>query len=280
MTYEVVKALNLFSSFINFKEIDKLNLIKKYINTLQKEAENQAFDLVLDAYTLPKKKAIQNVNQALQLDPNCIEAYEFLASLTNDAEQAILHYEKAIKIGKKRFGGEYLKMHKGYFWGFTETRAYMRCLMEYADCLYILNQKSQAVKIYEDMLKLNVSDNQGVRYQLMLYLIELNETKKFKHYQKRFSDDVTAFAHYNLALFAFKQEGNTPHSRQLMAQALRRNKWIPGKIIALKNITQFADGYTLGSVEEADYYSYFAQHIWWQTDGAIAWLKETSQMIY
>ena len=236
----------------------------------------QAQDLVYEAYELPPAKAKKNIEKALQLDSNCIEAYEYLGAMESTVEIASAFYEKGIAIGRQVFGGKYLDEHKGSFWGFHETRPFMRCLQHYSDCLYKMNKVKECVSVLEEMIDLNPNDNQGVRDQLLLYLIELDENKKFEKYSKMFKGDGMAFSLFNHALFSFKSEGETENSKKQLRKALKQNKFVAAKLLSKKPITRIADHYGIGDENEADYYSHFAQHIWQKTTGANDWLKKHS----
>ncbi len=268
----------------DFKSEDEL---KKFMNKIigekmpsfPKEILNfreQAQDLVFEAYELSPAKAKQNIEKALQLDINCIEAYECLGSMESSAEIAIVFYEKGISIGKMFFGGKYLEDNKGMFWGIHETRPFMRCMQNYSDCLYAIGKAKECVAILEELIELNQNDNQGVREQLLLYLIELDENEKFVKYAKMYEDDSMSFSLFNRALFAFKTEGETKSSNKQLQKALKQNKHVAAKLISKKVITEISDHYGLGDENEADYYTYFAQRIWKQTKGAIDWLKKYS----
>ena len=255
------------------------SVVGKQIPSFPNEAlsfQEQAQDLVFEAYELPPTKAKLNIEKALQLDSNCIEAYEFLGSLENSAEIASAFYEKGIAIGRQVFGGKYLDEHKGAFWGFHETRPFMRCLQHYSDCLYAMGRVKDCVLVLEEMIELNPNDNQGVRDQLLLYLIELDERKKFEKYTKMFKDDSMAFPLFNRALFTFKTEGETENANKQLQKALKQNKFVATKLLSKKAITELADHYGIGDENEADYYTHFAQHIWQNTYGAATWLKKHS----
>lgn len=237
----------------------------------------QAQDLVFEAYELPPAKAKLNIEKALQLDSNCIEAYEFLGSMENSPAIASAFYEKGIAIGRQVFGGKYLDEHKGAFWGFHETRPFMRCLQHYSGCLYKMGRVRECVLVLEEMIQLNPNDNQGVRDQLLLYLIELDGRKKFEKYDKMFKEDSMAFPLFNRALFTFKTEGETENANKQLQKALKQNKYVAAKLLSKKAITELADHYGNGDENEADYYTHFAQHIWQNTNGAAAWLKKHSE---
>ncbi len=238
--------------------------------------QEQAQDLVYAAYELSPAKAKQNIEKALKLDSNCIEAYEFLGSMEDTAEIANAFYEKGITIGRQVFGGKYLDEHKGAFWGFHETRPFMRCMQSHSDCLYKMGKVKECVAVLEEMIELNPNDNQGVRDQLLLYLIELNEMKKFEKYDKMFKEDSSAFPLFNRALFTYKTEGETENAKKQLQKALKQNKFVASKLLSKKQITKLADHYSIGDENEADYYTCFAQHIWQNTNGSIIWLKKHS----
>ena len=81
-----------------------------------------------------------------------------------------------------------MKENKGMFYGIHETRPFMRCLHQCSFCLYAMGNTKECVKILEEMVELNPNDNQGVRDYLLLYLLEVDETEKFKKYAKQFDD--------------------------------------------------------------------------------------------
>ncbi|MBI1306947.1 MAG: hypothetical protein GC181_10125 [Bacteroidetes bacterium] len=266
----------------DFKSEDDLRkfmdgIVGQKIPSFSKEVLNfkeQAQELVFDAYDLSPTKAKLNIEKALQIDPDCIEAYEFLGSMESTAELASVFYEKGISIGRRIFGGKYLNEHKGMFWGFHETRPFMRCLQHYSDCLYTLGNIRMCVSVLEEMIELNPNDNQGVRDQLLLYLIQLDENKKFIKYAKMFEEDRMAFPLFNRALFAFKTDGETENSNKQLLKALEQNKFVAKKLLSNKPITVLADYYGFGDENEADYYAFFAQNIWAVTKGAKEWLKK------
>lgn len=255
------------------------SLLGQKIPSFPKEVLNrqeQAQDLVFEAYELSPAKAKQNIKKALSLDSNCIEAYEYLGSMEDTAEIAIAFFEKGIAIGRQIFGGEYLKEHKGHFWGFHDTRPFMRCMQQYSDCLYTIGKVQECVTILEEMIELNPNDNQGVRDQLLLYLIELDQNTKFEKYAKMFKTDNLAFALFTRALFAFKTEGETINSNKQLQKALKQNKFVASRLLSRKTIPGYPDRYSPGDESEADYYAHFAQDIWQNMDGATTWLKRHS----
>ncbi|VBB45821.1 hypothetical protein TRIP_D310216 [uncultured Paludibacter sp.] len=256
------------------------NLMGQKIPTFSNNGLNKrlnAQDLVYEAYDLSPAKAKKKIEQALELDPECIGAYEYLGSSENSIELASIFFEKGISIGRELFLGKNYKNYKGHFWGILETRPFMRCLHSYSEILYLKNKKNESIKILEEMISLNPNDNQGVRDFLLLYLVELNENEKFEKYYKMYEEDDIAFSLFNFALYTFKNEGNTTNSKNQLQNAIQKNKFIISKLIAGKTISKQQEYYSLGDESEADYYVNYALQVWQQTKGAISWLKQNAK---
>ena len=238
--------------------------------------EEEAQDLVYEAYELTPAKAKKNIEKALKLNPNCIEAYEYLASREKTVEKALEFTEKAIAIGRKQFGGEFLEKNKGIFWGIHETRPFMRCLFQKADILILEEKTVEAVALMEEILELNEGDNQGVRFPLLSALIELGDTEKFKKYDKMFADDeYSAQILYSRALFAFKTEGNSANARKMLKKAFEANRFVVDQLLEETPRIQKIETYSLGSPEEAQIYLDYAFLTWYKTKGAMEWLLDT-----
>jgi len=239
--------------------------------------EEKAIDLVLSAYDCDPKTGFEKVMEALELDSDCIEAYEFLGNINDFPPISDAFYEKGISIGRKKFGAKYFKENKGHFWLLHETRPFMRCMHLHANCLYELNKIQESIEVFEEMIELNPNDNQGIRDQLLLYLIEVEDKSKFTKYDKQFKNDFMTFALFNRALFAFVSEGETKNTEIMLKRALSENKHVAKKLLSKRDSIFDSDGYTTGSEEEADYYVSHAKRIWESKPGAMDWLKRISK---
>lgn len=236
--------------------------------------KEQAQDLVFEAHELSLPQGRPLIKKALKLDPDCIEAYEYLATREQFFEIAIPLYKTAISIGDRLFGGDYLKEFSGKFWGLNETRPYMRCLQQYADCLFAAKKIKECSEILERMLELNPNDNQGVRDNLFLCLIALNEKEKYEKYSKMFKGETSAFTVFNDALFSFKIEGETTSSDKKIKKAIKTNKFVLEKLASNQPIKTLPGHYGIGDNNEAVYYAHFAKSVWKSTDGALTWLSK------
>ncbi len=238
--------------------------------------QEQAEDLAEEAMMLPPAQAKKKLEQALKLDPESITAYTALARLQSSPTAALKYYEKAIAIGRKLFLGDNAETYMGHFWMMTETRPFMRCMAEYAECLTALGTPeglSKGFFVYEEMLRLNPNDNQGIRDQFMMMCITFRRFDKFKHYAAQY-DDGTAFAYFNKALFAFCVEGDSERSRKALKDAMKHNPFVAPLLAGPFRRIQPPGSYQLGTKSEAEYYVMYAQLPWNTTPGAADWLRE------
>jgi pentatricopeptide repeat protein len=58
---------------------------------------------------------------------------------------------------------EYIENEAGNFWLLIETRPYMRALFSLAENHRAAGDMDEAFRVYQEMLRLNPADNQGVR---------------------------------------------------------------------------------------------------------------------
>jgi tetratricopeptide (TPR) repeat protein len=238
----------------------------------------KAEDLVYEAAELPPVKARKLIAGALQLDRNCISAYEFLSLMEFSPVISLVFLEKAIAIGRELFLGENAEEFEGHFWGIHETRPFMRCLQHYAECHQDMGLINEAILTYEEMLELNPVDNQGVRDFLLLALIEIGDDQKFEKYNKQYIEDDMTFSLFTRALFAFKTKGDTKASRQKLEEAMQANQFVIPKMLSKKGQFKLPDYYELGSEEEADFYANSAKAIWQGISGAMKWLKKNGEI--
>lgn len=217
-------------------------------------------------------------HEALSISSNCSDAYVLLAEEEADTlGRALEYYQKGVTAGEQTLGEEYFKENVGYFWGLLETRPYMRARQGLANILWELGRIEEAIQHYQDMLRLNPGDNQGIRYSLLNLLVGQNRNEEAMQLLEQYDDDAMAEWLYTRALLEFKAHGPGKAAEQLLQQALETNSHVPTYLTGRKRIPVKMPAYiTWGGEDEAiTYASAYLPH-WRQTPGAIDWLKEQS----
>ena len=98
-----------------------------------------------------------------QADLRCLDAHAHLGNMVFDGrpEDAIRHYEVGFRIGELSLG----KHFDGVLpWGWIDNRPFLRCMHGFGLCLWRLGRFEEAGRVFDRMLWLNPSDNQGVRF--------------------------------------------------------------------------------------------------------------------
>jgi tetratricopeptide (TPR) repeat protein len=96
-------------------------------------------------------------------DLRCLDAHSHLGHFFFDMvpKTAIRHYEVGVRIGELSLGTEFDGVLP---WGLIDNRPFLRCMHGYGLCLWRLGRFDEAERVFERMLWLNPSDNQGVRF--------------------------------------------------------------------------------------------------------------------
>lgn len=234
----------------------------------------QAQDIAYDAMQARTvKKELELAQKALSVSPWCVEAWRIIADHQKDLQKAIQLYRVALEIGKAALGRDFDEM-KGEFWGFHETRPYMRAKAALADALEKTGDINGAIAEYQEMLELNPNDNQGIRDVLLPLLLQANRDKEAAKLLKQY-EEKSAFWLYGKALLEFRKRGEGKAAATALQNAVKNNpygiKYLSGK----KKMPKTLPGmYRMKSEEEAVYLALYQKGAWDATAGAIEWLLE------
>lgn len=268
-----VEDLNRFFVGRSFDEIDA-----EYDGLAENNPKSRAEAVFEKART--ERSAIKRValtQQALEIYPGLPDAWCLLADeKAKTCLEGLAYIEKAVEAGRKDLGEEFFKKNEGHFWGMIESRPFMRAKSYLADALLQHGRIDEAIIQFEDCLRLNPNDNQGLRYELLsLYLLKdllADAEKLFKQYK----DDCGASWEYSKALYLFKKHGaeSLKAAKQLNA-ARKANKYVAEYFTGKKKLPKTTPStYQLGSKEEALIYVNEGLRVWRSTPGAVEWLRQ------
>jgi tetratricopeptide (TPR) repeat protein len=237
--------------------------------------EQQAQELIYDAWEVgEKRKRLELARRALELWPDCADAYVLLAEEgAKTVEEAKELYERGVAAGERVLGPEAFKEDAGHFWGITRTRPYMRARAGLARCLWKLGSRNEAISHFREMLRLNPNDNQGVRYELINWLLIEGRDKEARELLNRYSGDPTALWRYPEALWLFRREGPTNRANRALKKALEANAHVPPYLLGKRKLPrEMPDYYVVGDESEAVIYAASALEAWAKTPWAREWL--------
>jgi tetratricopeptide (TPR) repeat protein len=221
------------------------------------------------------KKRLQLASQALEISPDCCEACLVLAYDAETEEESHEWLEKAAQAGVRLLGQDFIDENAGFLWNYHEARPYLRALDGLGESLEELGETEKALEMYQTLLDLNEEDHQGARYDALRLLLQLNRDEDADELLEEFEEDGSATWAYAQALLAFRQAGDTAHSRAALKKALRTNRHAPAYLTGAKPLPEEApEAVGFGDENEAIDYALFNYALWWSTPGAVDWLKK------
>lgn len=263
----------------------KDNELKKFMNALEEafsdeggtDAISQAQELVYEAWDTPQKRGrIALANAALKISADCADAYVLLGMEAKTPKDAIAYFRQGVEAGERALGRKAFKEDVGYFWGILETRPYMRARHTLAVALWDTGKREEAITHYQDMLRLNPHDNQGIRYILLTALLFLGKDKEAAALHKKYKDDCMADWAWSKALLLFRTKGDAEESRKALAVAVGTNEYVADLLLGRKKLPKDLPPYiSPGDKDEAVSYVCNAVEAWRAAPGALEWVEKT-----
>lgn len=227
--------------------------------------------------TRPIRRRAKLAKQALDLSPDCADAYVLLAEQARTAKEALKLFEQAVSAGERALGPETFQKHVGHFWGLLETRPYMRAREGLAHVLWSLGRREEAADHVREMLRLNPNDNQGHRYTLASWLLNLDQDDELAKLLKQYEEGSASWT-YTETLLAFRQQGDTPAARKQLKKAQKANPHVPSYLLSEQPLPQEQPPYySPGEESEAIIYAAGGLSAWRSTPGAITWLRKATK---
>jgi tetratricopeptide (TPR) repeat protein len=245
-------------------------------HSTNRSALERAQDMMYRAWEArSKSQAVKLARKALEISPDCADAYVLLAQATaRTAQETKALYEKGVEAGKRAIGAEFDDL-VGEFWGFLETRPYMRAREGLAYTLWELGEKQQAIEHYRDMLRLNPNDNQGIRDVLLDCLLELEQWDDAEKLLKKYKDDWSARWFYTQAFCTLRREGASKKADKQLQKAMDQNQFVPPYLLGKKKLPKQLPAFiSPGREDEAVHYAVSAVSIWGKSPTALQWLQK------
>jgi len=150
----------------------------------------------MDAMGSDLERAATLCREALSLDADCVDARCLLAQLEElSVDEYTEAMREAVAAGRRSLGEAAFAEFAGHFWGFHETRPFMRAMAGLAEGLREDGERdglAKAIGVWEEMLELNPGDNQGVRYELLGAYLAARRYDDAEALLDRYSDEDSA----------------------------------------------------------------------------------------
>lgn len=274
------------------KEFASLEEANAYLQTVVKEGGpppapadtplKQAQQIAYDAMGATGSRRVMLARRALEVSPDCADAWSMLAAEeAKNLKRALRYARKGVAAGKRALGEKFFEEEVGNFWSIVEARPYMRALMILAELLWVAEKADEVMELYQEMLRLNPDDNQGARYAIMKHFVEANRDDLAEALLDKSGGDPTATVAYTKALWLFRKEGASPAADAALDDALKKNPFVPQYLLGERvRPSRMPEHYALGDQNEAITYVITADEGWIRTEGARTWLTLRSQKMW
>lgn len=279
------RALDRLQRITTEKEFNTAEEAQAYLDQLERETKpdtqreltpkERAQDLVDIAWHSWGRRRRQLIRRALEIDPDCPDAYVLMGASERDPAKALEHYQKAVDAGERSLGADVMQQNAGEFWNRLETRPYMRARMALAENLRELKRTNEAIEHFKEMIRLSPTDQQGARLRLAACLLQQGDNEQLESLFHRFDGERAALWAYARALWKFRREGDNANSRKEIQTALEANHFAPNYLLRKKELPAVLPAsYTPNSEAEGIVIALELIGPWEATPNATHWLAE------
>ena len=251
-------------------------LLSQTRTTRQKQA-NEAQQLVYDAWEAEtEEREDELMSQALEINPDNADALLHMLDRAGlGEEEEIQALRNIVTAAAKGLGPKVFKENAGHFWGYIETRPYMRARHRLAGCLRATGRLEEAITEYEAMLELNPNDNQGVRYELLPACLGLSRLERARALLKKYPESGFSAPFAWCEVLERLLSDDPAAAKQALAAARKLNPHLQVYIKGHRDLPRdLPDSYAMGSKEEALCLAEVLRSAWVRHPQALQWLAE------
>lgn len=235
------------------------------------EAQEHAYEAM---ETEDPFEALELTKKALQLDPDCVDAFMLMARLTSRSlTEKIKKVKRIIARTEQKLGKNYFEENRGHFWGLVETRPYMRARSFLVSALRKTGKTAEAIHQAEEMLELNPNDNQGIRDTLLGMYLETGNLDGARILFEKYPTEFMAVFLWGQVLERYLS-GDLKKAARIYRRASERNPYMLDYLTGRKRpSSELKDFYSPGDESEAIFCLEEIGPAWQKHPEAIEWLK-------
>lgn len=217
--------------------------------------------------------------RALELDPNCADAYLALWLLEwEDSPQAALLALKANQAIRATLADRPLEFRPGDdLWTDVLHRPIVRVQAAMALTLWAHGSCESAIEAVRGVLRHNPDDNLAMRWYLENWYLTLGRVRPARQLLRQFPGESWGAPAYAQALAEFAHEGPSAKARKALARAQEVNpltfRLLASTVEAI-DVPVVWDYYCAGSWEEAIKWHPVIRPAWEAIPGALAWYRQ------
>ena len=251
-------------------------LSEKRLEYLKEDPVEMAQELAFQAFESDDpQEARKLVEQALELDGECVDALTIHAFLTSDdASELIERIEHAATCGENRLGEDFFSEFIGDFWPMVEARPYLRTIKQLAQVLWMVGRRFDAVDNYINLLELDPSDHMGNSVLLLGCYLNMGEVQRSWDLLEEYDDDQNALFQWAWVL-VFLMSEDEEAAEDALTHALEMNAMVVLHLLGMAEAEEEGlAAVTAGSEEEAALCGRILGDSWSCHEENLIWLQE------
>jgi tetratricopeptide (TPR) repeat protein len=249
-------------------------------------ADENSQQFVYDAWeatSVPQKCSL--LREALSIFPFSVDALNAWADIyankihPPELEKAEKTYELALAAARLLWPD--MEQKPSIEWGQIEHRPFLRACHGLAIIQNDLGKVDDAIEKYRFLLRVNPSDNQGVRSLLFNAFIETGDYQLAEEIAEKHSDgrkSLSVYFRYGFVIIDFLKFKLGVCSRvdlqDTLAQALMCNNFVPPLLLGDVPLPGRPDYVSAGSMNEAASVVHSSKGSWERVAGILEWLRE------
>eukprot|EP00526_Cylindrotheca_closterium_P012703 CAMPEP_0113624608 /NCGR_PEP_ID=MMETSP0017_2-20120614/12693_1 /TAXON_ID=2856 /ORGANISM="Cylindrotheca closterium" /LENGTH=444 /DNA_ID=CAMNT_0000534659 /DNA_START=14 /DNA_END=1348 /DNA_ORIENTATION=- /assembly_acc=CAM_ASM_000147 len=250
------------------------------------EADERARDIVYEIYEeTPIDERVYLLTRALQLFPFSVDAflnwgYIYLHMVTpRKSQEAKEAYQKAVTCAKLLWPE--LEHQDTIEWGHIEHRPYLRAVSGLAHAQQDLGDLDEAIKGFRYLLRVNPSDNQGVRHDMFFALLESGDytlAEQFFQTQKAAEADL-CWGNVLIVFRKFRRDvAEEEEVQKALVWAIMTNNHVPDMLLNLQALPNRPSSISPGSKDEANNVVNRVGKAWKATPGIEDWFRSQERL--
>lgn len=217
------------------------------------------------------KKAEKELKKIISVCGNGhIDAILQLGQLYNDTARpiegnALIH--KAHSISLEAFPANFNFDKEELLWGHIDNRPVLRTFASVGLEYMKEGQYQKAIDKFEQLMKLNPGDNQGVRYLLPECFLFLKKYNEFLKHNKTLEED-TSLEFLYAKVFAYYKIDDLDNAKKILKEAKEQHPFVAEELVKIKHefphdeFDRPLHGIPTGSRQEAFEYWYRTKELW------------------
>lgn len=239
------------------------------------EAQQLAFQ-ALEAHGHAEARVL--AAQALELDPECIDALNIIVATEAVGPEEAAHRMRDVAARAEAALGEaFITEHKGRLWEHMEARPYLRSRMALADLLERAGKLKEALPHLEALLRFSPDQPQELRYHLARCYACLGKTKALQRLLRSFEKDPGPVWAYMQVLLQLRLR-DEKNALKALERARALNPHIESCLKGTSKLPKESPALALpGSPEEAADAVRFLAPAWASDHEAMYWLFKAAK---